>query len=122
MTDDRDIEDRLERVDVEVRSPSVVLSVRLDEETAKQLHQLARRRHVRMSVLLREAAAAYAASIAEEASRPYEVVFARHRVAVGVTSISSRATPGPESTLDTGTVESGWGGGARTQAAAASAG
>lgn len=122
MSDDIQVEDRLERVDVELRSPSVVLSVRLDERTAKQLHELARRRHVRMSDLLREAATEYAAATAQDASRRYEVVYARHRLAVGVGSTISLATPRAQSTQDTGNVESGWGGGPQTQASAATAG
>ena len=52
----------LELEDVEVRSPSVVLSVRLDPETAKRLHRIAREQGRRMSDVLRDAAAALAKS------------------------------------------------------------
>jgi hypothetical protein len=47
----------LEPIDVEVRNPSVVLSVRLDGDMARALHGLARRRGRRLSDLMREAAA-----------------------------------------------------------------
>jgi hypothetical protein len=63
MTDENKIEEiELEASDVELRNPSVVLSVRLDGATAKALHQLARKRDARMSDLLRDAVAAYVRS------------------------------------------------------------
>ena len=45
----------LEQSDIELRNPSVVLSVRLDGATAKALHQLAVHRGERVSEVLREA-------------------------------------------------------------------
>jgi hypothetical protein len=56
------VERALEPVDVELRNPTVVLSMRLDDATARQLHRIAKRRGVRLSDVLREAAVAYAAT------------------------------------------------------------
>lgn len=64
---DAPVERALEPADVELRNPTVVLSMRLDDATARQLHRIAKRRGVRLSDVLREAAAAYAAT---EASAP----------------------------------------------------
>lgn len=50
----------LEREDIEIRAPSVVVSVRLDQETAKRLHRMARDQGRRMSDVLRDAAVALA--------------------------------------------------------------
>ncbi len=49
----------LEPADVVVRTPSVVLSVRLDEETARALKRIAGDRNLRMSDAVREAVSAY---------------------------------------------------------------
>jgi len=49
----------LELQEFDSRPRSVVLSVRLDLETARRLHHMARRRGVRVSDLLREAAKAF---------------------------------------------------------------
>lgn len=84
-----EVNDELERVEVEVRSPSLVLSVRLDEPTAKRLHALARQRGVRISDLLREAATAYAVAAQTVQSTPYEIGFARERIAIGVAAANS---------------------------------
>jgi predicted DNA-binding ribbon-helix-helix protein len=56
------VEDEPERSDMELRNPSVVLSVRLDDATTRQLHRIAKRRGVRLSDVLREAAIAYASA------------------------------------------------------------
>ena len=56
------VEGELEPSDVELRNPTVVLSVRLDDSTARQLHKIAKRRGIRLSDVLREAAAAYASA------------------------------------------------------------
>ncbi len=50
----------LEPVDIAVRDPSVVLSVRLDGETARQLHAIASVRGSRISDVLRDAAVEFA--------------------------------------------------------------
>lgn len=54
--------DDLEEVDVEVRNPTVVMSVRLDGNTARAVGALARAKGRKVSDILREAAVAYAAS------------------------------------------------------------
>lgn len=118
MTNREKNESTLEQVDVEVRSPSIVLSVRLDEQTAKRLHGIARERGVRISDLLREAATAYAESPPAEASRPYVVEFARSRVAVGIVSVNSQGSR-PESRNEEVPSTSGWGMGVTTGAASA---
>ena len=59
---DSPVEGALELADVELRNPTVVLSMRLDDATARQLHRIAKRRGVRLSDVLREAAVAYAAT------------------------------------------------------------
>jgi len=72
----------LEQIDVELRNPSVVLSVRLDGETAKALHQLARQRGARVSEALREAVVAWVASGAAEAEPVYRATYLNKIVAV----------------------------------------
>ena len=52
----------LELEDIQVRATSVVLSVRLDPETAKRLHRITREQGRRMSDVLRDAAVALAKS------------------------------------------------------------
>ena len=84
-------EDRLEPVDVEMRSPSVVLSVRLDDLTARRLHGIARARGVRISDLLREAAVTLAASANREAGPHYLVKYAQSRIALGTASVDSQS-------------------------------
>jgi hypothetical protein len=77
MTDKDETEEiELEASDVELRNPSVVLSVRLDGATAKALHQLARKRDARMSDLLRDAVAAYVRSGAAD-QQPHFAVQSR---------------------------------------------
>lgn len=53
------VTEELEPLEVEVKAPTVVLSVRLDEATAKRLHAIAKRRGVRVSDVLRDAATAF---------------------------------------------------------------
>jgi len=62
------VEGQLEPSDIELRNTTVVLSVRLDDGTARLLHRLAQRGGVRISDVLREAAVAYAAAEATEGS------------------------------------------------------
>ena len=88
----------LEPIDVELRNPTVVLSVRLDEATAKQLHRLARQRGVRMSELLRQAAGLFVEGAAKT-ERPvgYRIEFLDTRVAVGTTAVESQGSKTEES-------------------------
>ena len=79
------IEGRLEPSDVELRNPSVVLSVRLDDDTARLLHRLAKRRGVRISDVLREAAVAYATTEVSESGVPVAIVGGDERYPVEVT-------------------------------------
>ena len=67
----------LEPLEVEVRNASVVLSVRLDETTARRLRVIAHQRGVRISDLLREAAVAFSqhASASSPVGMPYDVAF-----------------------------------------------
>lgn len=74
--------DDLEPIDVEVRNPSIVLSVRLDGDTARALHALARRRGRRLSDLMREAAADLLGQAGSESPR-YLVSGAGLKVTVG---------------------------------------
>lgn len=50
---------RLEESDLELTDPTIVMSVRLDNVTARRLHAAAKSRGVRVSELLREAATQY---------------------------------------------------------------
>jgi hypothetical protein len=79
--------DRLEKMEIEVRNPTIVLSVRLDDATARQLRTLARERGIRISELLREAAVSLAESASKMAaaeSTPYDVAYLNTALAVGV--------------------------------------
>jgi hypothetical protein len=78
----------LEPIDVEVRGPSVVLSVRLDGDTARALHALARRRSRRLSDLMREAAASLLRDSGSDSPR-YLVSGAGVKVTVGDWSAGS---------------------------------
>lgn len=62
-----DQDEDLEPIDVELRNPSVVVSVRLDRDTAQRLSGLARVTGRRVSDLLREAASTY---VAQGVERP----------------------------------------------------
>lgn len=73
----------LEPGNIEVRAPSVVLSVRLDEATGRQLHALAKRRGIRISDVLREAAESYARMGGTGGEGFYRLVGANIDVAVG---------------------------------------
>jgi predicted transcriptional regulator len=81
-----DQEMELEPSDIELRDPSVVLSVRLDGPTAKALHQLARQRGERVSVLLRGAVVACVRSGFMEQDLHYRVQYQRTAFAVGTRS------------------------------------
>ena len=116
--EDMDAEERLERVEVELRSPTVVLSVRLDEETAKALHALARQRGLRISDLMREAATAFAASAPKDRSRSFVFEYAGKRLASGVTSVNSQGTR-LQTTSEPQDSDSEWSRGVRTEAALA---
>lgn len=85
---------RLEPMDIEVRRPTIVLSVRLDDVTARRLRGLAQERGVRISELLREAAmslAEGASTRAAPAPMPYDVAYLD--TALGVGSLSPRTAP-----------------------------
>jgi hypothetical protein len=73
----------LEEITIEVRSPSVVVSVRVDSDTARQLHKLANRRGVRVSDVLRDAAVEYARTGWLEAEGGIQVTGPDIRVSVG---------------------------------------
>lgn len=78
--------DRLEEMDIEVRSPTIVLSVRLDDATARQLRILAQERGVRISDLLREAAVSLATGTGKAAAAepmPYDVAYLNTAFVVG---------------------------------------
>jgi hypothetical protein len=107
----------LEPLDVEVRNPTIVLSVRLDDATVRQLRVLARERGVRISDLLREAAGALAEEATKRPGRaptPYDIAYLT--TAVGVGSITPR-TMAEVKAHDTG---GPWSSGPRTSVSAAS--
>jgi hypothetical protein len=81
----------LEELDIEVRSPSVVISVRVDNDTARQLHRLAKRRGVRVSEVLRDAATDYARAAGIEGETGILVTGPDIRVSVGRRGITSEA-------------------------------
>ena len=108
MTAVQEDEDRLERVDVELRAPSLVLSVRLDEKTGRQLHRIARERGMRISELLREAATAYATAVEAERSRPYAVEYGTQKVSFGVVLVNSHGFARGPSEADLITAGTGW--------------
>jgi hypothetical protein len=82
--------DRYEDIDVEVRTPTVVLSVRLDEKVAKELHRQAKQRGVRVSDILREAARQYAQTTPRPSGAVY-VVEGGQNVGLGVSSVSTQS-------------------------------
>jgi Ribbon-helix-helix protein, copG family len=114
VTAQEDLGERLEHVEVELRSPTVVLSVRLDEKTGKQLQALARNRGVRLSEVLREAAVAYAASAPQEQETPYVVGYGRQHFAIGVAAANSQGRQGPDTGRDLPETGTGWGIAVRT--------
>jgi hypothetical protein len=73
----------LEEVDIEVREPTVVMSVRLDGGTAKAIAALARTKGRKVSDVLREAAASYAASGGEPHGATFEIRGDYWRVVLG---------------------------------------
>ncbi len=79
-------------VDIDVRTPTVVLSVRVDDETARQLHRLAKRRGVRVSDVLRDAAIEYAQAGWREGESSFEVSGLDVRVSIGQRGVSSHAS------------------------------
>ena len=83
-----DAED-LEPVDIAVRDPSVVLSVRLDSGTARQLHAMARLRGSRISDVLRDAAVEFARTGLAETGVSLEMEGADLRVVIGRRAINT---------------------------------
>jgi hypothetical protein len=73
----------LEPADIVVRDPSVVLSVRIDSGTARQLHTIAKQRGARISDVLRDAAAEYARTKAGDPEMRFELMGPGLRVVVG---------------------------------------
>lgn len=85
MTDQRARASDLEPAEIEVRNPTVVVSARLDADLARQLTKLARQQNRRLSDLLREAAAIYAAVAAQEVQGPeYVASWPGGRVSLGM--------------------------------------
>ena len=74
----------LEPDEVEVRNPTIVVSVRLDEGLAKDVSRLARRKGQRISDVLRDAATAYVDQAARESAPRYEVESGPVSFVVGV--------------------------------------
>ena len=105
----------LEQIDVELRNPSVVLSVRLDGDTAKALHQLARKRGERVSEALREAVVAWVASAAAEAEPVYRATYLNKVVAVSSHSVRIEELGQQQRPFESGLPEETW----RTSSAAA---
>ena len=100
--------DRLAPLDVEARYPTIVLSVRLDDATARQLRVLAHERGVRISDLLREAASALAEGSASRLGptpMPYDIAYLTTSVGVGsiiprtVAEAKGYGTEGPWSSV-----------------------
>ena len=79
----------LEPVDIAVRDPSVVLSVRLDSGTARQLHAMARLRGSRISDVLRDAAVEFARRGTAESGTSLEMEGADLRVVIGRRAINT---------------------------------
>jgi hypothetical protein len=103
----------LEQIDVELRNPSV--SVRLDGDTAKTLHQLARKRGERVSEVLREAVVAWVASGAAEAEPVYRATYLNKIVAVSSHSVRIEELGQQQRPFESGLPEETW----RTSSAAA---
>jgi hypothetical protein len=82
---------RFEPLDVEVRSPTIVLSVRLDEHTAKQLHRWAKQRGVRVSDVLREAAVHYVKLGPHQSEVSYRVTGVAANIGLGVSAVTTEA-------------------------------
>lgn len=87
----------LEPVDIAVRDPSVVLSVRLDGDTARQLRAIARRRGTRISDVLRDAAVECARMGSAETGISLEMEGADLRVVIGRRAISTDVVRAPQS-------------------------
>lgn len=98
------VTDRYDPLDVELRNPTVVLSVRLDEVVAKELHRWARQRGVRVSDILRDAAIQYAKTGPEQADVSYTV---RGGLNVGI-GISSVTTEAPREARQTEVPAASW--------------
>lgn len=91
-----DAED-LEPVDIAARDPSVVLSVRLDSGTARQLHAMARLRGSRISDVLRDAAVEFARMGSTDTGVSLEMAGADLRVVIGRRAINTDIVRAPQS-------------------------
>lgn len=87
-----EVTDRFEPIVVESKNPTIVLSVRLEEATAKELHRWARQRGVRVSDVLREAAVHYAKVGPHQTDLSYRVTWGSVNVGLGVTAFATEAT------------------------------
>lgn len=79
---------RLEASDLVLRDPTVVMSVRLDNVSARRLHAVARNRGLKVSELLREAATYYLNS--GDVPGPKYVVTGKGVTRVAVGGVSAR--------------------------------
>ena len=74
----------VQEIAIEVKAPTVVMSVRMDDRTARQLHRLARKqRGVRVSDVLRDAAVEYARTGWSEGESNFEIVGPNTKVIIG---------------------------------------
>lgn len=87
----------LEPVDIALRSPSVVLSVRLDGDTARQLHAIARLRGSRISDVLRDAAVEFVRMGSGATGMSLEMEGADLRVVIGTRAIDTDVVHAPQS-------------------------
>jgi hypothetical protein len=91
--------DRFEELEIQVKDPTIVVSVRLDASTAKQLGQLAQIKGQRLSDLLREAVTAYAATGGLEGTT-YTVNLPGGSVEIGRASRTTSRAPREESRIE----------------------
>lgn len=73
----------VQEIAIEVKAPTVVMSVRMDDRTARQLHRLAKQRGVRVSDVLRDAAVEYARTGWSEGESNFEIVGPNTKVIIG---------------------------------------
>jgi hypothetical protein len=83
----------LEPSDLELKNPTIVMSVRLDNQTARRLHVMAKLRGVNLSDLLREAAVHYLSTAVGNTEDKYVVTGAITRLAVGGVSARYETQP-----------------------------
>lgn len=86
-------EEALEPVEVDNRPTSVVVSVRLESDLARELTGVARTRGLRLSDVLREAARTYSARLGWAEAVNYEVQGPRLQVSLGAQPWRSNRAP-----------------------------